>query len=113
MISYANEIKQSLLSVQQSTMVAHGAVSEETVKEMALGAVQDLNADIAISFSGILGPEGGTPEKPVGLVWMAVANSAGIVMTRKLQLRYTRLVNKEAVVNEGWAFLRSFILDHY
>lgn len=112
-ISYANEIKQSLLNVQQPTLAAYGAVSEETVKEMALGAVQELKADIAISFSGILGPEGGTPEKPVGLVWMAVANNAGLVQTRKLQLRYTRLVNKEAVVNEGWAFLRSFILDHY
>ncbi|WP_129021517.1 competence/damage-inducible protein A [Edaphocola flava] len=112
-ISYANDIKQSLIGVQQSTLMAYGAVSEETVREMALGAVQELKADIAISFSGILGPEGGTPEKPVGLVWLAIANSAGIVETRKMQLRYTRLVNKEAVVNEGWAFLRSFILDHY
>ena len=112
-ISYANEAKEHLLGVPAATLSAYGAVSEETVRAMALGAIQQLKAHVSIAFSGILGPDGGTPEKPVGLVWMAVANNAGIVVTRKLNLRYTRLVNKEAVVNEGWAFLRSFILDHY
>lgn len=112
-IAYANDAKTRLLDVSEQTLMTVGAVSEGTVKEMASGAVAQLGADLAISFSGILGPNGGTAEKPVGLVWIAIANAAGIVETKQLQLRYTRLVNKEAVVNEGWAFLRSFILTHH
>ena len=71
-VSYAYEAKVSQLHVLQSTLDAHGAVSKETVLEMARGALQELRADMAISISGIAGPEGGTAEKPVGTVWFAL-----------------------------------------
>lgn len=77
-ISYSNDIKRKLLSVSNDTLNTFGAVSENTVKEMALGAAQKLNADIAISVSGIAGPGGGTKEKPVGLVYIGLFNKGAI-----------------------------------
>ncbi|NNF36591.1 MAG: competence/damage-inducible protein A [Saprospiraceae bacterium] len=70
-VSYSNEVKMSVLGVKETTLKDHGAVSEETVIEMALGARKVLGSDIAFSISGIAGPNGGTAEKPVGTVWMA------------------------------------------
>lgn len=75
--AYAYEAKVRLLGVEWKTLEAHGAVSRETVIEMARGARRALAADIGISVSGIAGPGGGTPEKPVGLVWMALSASDG------------------------------------
>ena len=72
-ITYANEAKESALGVRHQTLEAHGAVSEETAREMAIGALQHAEADVALSITGIAGPEGGTPEKPVGLVYIACA----------------------------------------
>ncbi|MBK9487688.1 MAG: competence/damage-inducible protein A [Haliscomenobacter sp.] len=73
-IAYANEVKMQVLGVSSATLDTHGAVSEQTVIEMAEGAVKVLPADIAISISGIAGPGGGSDTKPVGLAWMAVSN---------------------------------------
>jgi nicotinamide-nucleotide amidase len=73
-ISYANEVKMSELGVQASTLETHGAVSEEIVKEMAEGARKRLGTDVAISTSGIAGPDGGTEEKPVGTVWVGYSD---------------------------------------
>lgn len=70
-VTYANEIKSAVLGVQAETLEAHGAVSEEVVREMALGALQRSGADYAIAVSGIAGPEGGSADKPVGTVWLA------------------------------------------
>ena len=70
-VTYSNAIKMSVLGVQEQTLNSHGAVSEEVVIEMAAGALKQSKADIAIAISGIAGPDGGTKEKPVGLVWMA------------------------------------------
>jgi len=70
-VTYSNNIKQSILNVNDITLGQHGAVSEQTVIEMARGALIKANADIAIAVSGIAGPLGGTPEKPVGTVWIA------------------------------------------
>ncbi len=70
-VTYANDIKTSVLGVLPETLSRHGAVSEEVVREMALGALQRAGADYAIAVSGIAGPEGGSPEKPVGTVWLA------------------------------------------
>jgi len=72
-IAYSNELKQRLLGVQQSTLTTHGAVSEETAREMALGARRATGADLGIATTGIAGPDGGTPEKPVGTVVIALA----------------------------------------
>ena len=76
-VSYANEIKVSALGVAPATLDQHGAVSETTVLEMARGARRRLGADYAIAASGVAGPGGGTREKPVGTVHLAVAGPAG------------------------------------
>ena len=74
-VAYSNEVKESILGVKHSTLEAHGAVSEETVREMVEGVRTKLGADLAIATTGIAGPDGGTPEKPVGTVWIAVADA--------------------------------------
>ena len=72
-VAYSNEVKECALGVKHETLTAHSAVSEETVREMAEGVRQRLGADYAIATTGIAGPGGGTPEKPVGTVWVAVS----------------------------------------
>lgn len=76
-ISYANEAKENLLGVSSVTLAQHGAVSPETAAQMAEGARQRLKVDLAVSVTGVAGPTGGTPEKPVGLVWFGVACERG------------------------------------
>ncbi|MEJ2880719.1 competence/damage-inducible protein A [Pedobacter sp. GR22-6] len=77
-VVYSNELKQSILGVRSQTLLDFGAVSEETVKEMALGAVSKFNTDYAVAVTGIAGPDGGTEDKPVGTVWIAVANGSKV-----------------------------------
>ena len=72
-VAYANEVKEGVLGVRSETLRRHGAVSQETALEMARGVRRLLGADIALSATGIAGPAGGTPEKPVGLVYVALA----------------------------------------
>ena len=76
-VAYANEIKEQVLGVQHDTLLKYGAVSEQTVLEMANGVRKLLNTDYAIATSGIAGPTGGTAEKPVGTVWIAWATPEG------------------------------------
>ncbi len=76
-ISYANDAKVVLLGVSPATLAHYGAVSEQTVLEMARGVRKALQADIGIAISGIAGPTGGTPEKPVGTVWVGLSASHG------------------------------------
>jgi nicotinamide-nucleotide amidase len=68
-IVYSNALKQSLLAVAGATLARHGAVSEATAREMAQGALARLGGDLAIAVTGIAGPDGGQPDKPVGTVW--------------------------------------------
>lgn len=70
-ITYSNAMKTAMLGVQASTLAQYGAVSEQTVREMAQGALARSGADYAVALSGIAGPDGGTEEKPVGTVWIA------------------------------------------
>lgn len=72
-VTYSNEAKQAMLGVSAGTLAAHGAVSQETALEMAAGALARSRAGIALSVTGIAGPDGGSAEKPVGLVWFGVA----------------------------------------
>jgi PncC family amidohydrolase len=78
-VAYANEVKTELLHVSPETLERYGAVSEETVIEMVRGAMNTLHTDCAVSTSGVAGPDGGTAEKPVGTIWMAVAYRDKIV----------------------------------
>lgn len=71
-IAYSNEVKRDLLGVKQETLDGHGAVSEQVAAEMAVGARRRLGAEIGVAITGVAGPGGGSPEKPVGLVWIAV-----------------------------------------
>lgn len=104
-ISYANSAKQNLLQVQKSTLESVGAVSEATVAEMAQGALQQLGTDYAIATSGIMGPEGGSAEKPVGTVWVAVASKAK-TDTRKFNFRFDRKRNIELTAMNALNMLR-------
>ena len=82
-VAYSDEVKTNLLGVSPETLQTKGAVSEETVIEMVKGAMKSMNSDCAVATSGIAGPTGGTPENPVGTVWIA----AGIkdkIMTLKI-----------------------------
>jgi len=73
-VTYSNESKESILGVSRSSLIEFGAVSEAVAKEMALGSLKVYGSDIAGSVTGIAGPNGGTPQKPVGTVWMAVTD---------------------------------------
>lgn len=78
-VSYANEVKQQVLGVSESDLTNYGAVSQPVVEQMARGALRVLGCDYAVSTSGIAGPGGGTPEKPVGTIWIAIANQTRVV----------------------------------
>jgi nicotinamide-nucleotide amidase len=71
-VSYANDMKENSLGVNPKTIARFGAVSEETVLEMLDGLLQHTHADLGVAVSGIAGPDGGTPEKPVGTIWLAL-----------------------------------------
>jgi nicotinamide-nucleotide amidase len=85
-IAYANDVKRDLLAVSENALAQHGAVSEEVVRQMAEGVRQRLGASIGIGITGVAGPGGGTPEKPVGTVWIAAA------MPDETRVRLLRLI---------------------
>jgi nicotinamide-nucleotide amidase len=89
LVTYSNETKQALLGVTDATLSAHGAVSEECVREMAAGVRKRVGADVGIATSGIAGPDGGTPDKPVGTVCIAL-DSEDVKTSRRYQMRGTR-----------------------
>jgi nicotinamide-nucleotide amidase len=82
-VSYSNAAKHSVLGVPADLIAAHGAVSEPVVRAMAEGARAKLGSDIAVAVSGVAGPDGGTAEKPVGLVWLAWASRRGTISERR------------------------------
>ena len=77
-IAYANEIKTSALRVNESDIAKYGAVSKEVVEAMAIGLQKKFNVNYALATSGVAGPDGGTPEKPVGTIWIALATDKGV-----------------------------------
>ncbi|MEX0344093.1 MAG: CinA family protein [Rhizobiaceae bacterium] len=79
-VTYSNQAKVELLGVSVETLLEHGAVSQQTAAEMAIGAARHSGADIAVSVTGIAGPGGGTPEKPVGLVYLGFAGKDGAII---------------------------------
>ncbi len=107
-IAYDNAVKIAALGVDPAVLEAHGAVSEPVVIAMAQGARQALNADIGLATSGIAGPDGGTAEKPVGLVHLAVVSNEGVVHKQRLFSGYGRDRVKQI---SAWAVLR-MAFDH-
>ncbi|MFT3822469.1 MAG: competence/damage-inducible protein A [Chitinophagaceae bacterium] len=110
-VSYANEVKENILHVQKDTLQQKGAVSEETVRQMVQGALETLNVDYAVATSGIMGPDGGTPDKPVGTVWLAAGNRTHTI-TRLLQLRFDRQRNTDLTASYAMDLLRKFIAEN-
>lgn len=108
-VTYANASKEKILGVQHSTLEQFGAVSEQTAAEMALGAAKASGADVAVSITGIAGPDGGTEEKPVGLVYIGCAMK-GKARTRKFVFTGSREKNRENAVVCALTFLREELL---
>jgi PncC family amidohydrolase len=106
--AYAYQTKVRLLKVRWETLETHGAVSDEAVEEMALGVRQTMGADIGLSVSGIAGPTGGTPEKPVGLVYVGLSSSHGIWTTHKV-FKGSRLEVKEQASDFALKFLENYL----
>lgn len=98
-ISYANAVKAGVLGVPEATLASVGAVSAETAAAMAAGVRALLKADLAVSVTGIAGPDGGTPEKPVGLVWFGLASAAGVRTEKALFAGNRAEVRAQAVLH--------------
>jgi len=107
-VCYDNEVKIDVLNVDRKTIEEFGAVSEPVVVQMVKGALDALKTDYAIATSGIMGPDGGTEKKPVGMVWVAVGNKEKII-TREFQFRFDRLRNIELTAMNALNLLRKFI----
>lgn len=105
-VTYANEAKMELLGVKEETLKEFGAVSEQTAYEMAVGAADFAKADVALSVTGIAGPGGGTPEKPVGLVYMGCFVNGKVTVRRhvfagdRLQVRTSSVKNALELAKE-------------
>lgn len=105
-VTYANEAKMELLGVKEETLKEFGAVSEQTAYEMAVGAANFAKADVALSVTGIAGPGGGTPEKPVGLVYMGCFVNGKVTVRRhvfagdRLQVRTSSVKNALELAKE-------------
>jgi nicotinamide-nucleotide amidase len=110
-VSYDNSIKQKVLGVTAETLATAGAVSEETVQQMVRSVLSIMQTDYAIAVSGIMGPGGGTAEKPVGMVWIAIAGKEKLV-TKQLNFRFDRRRNIELTATNALNLLRSFIVDN-
>lgn len=111
-IAYSNEVKESILGVNHSTLEAYGAVSEETVREMVEGVRQKLDADYAIATTGIAGPTGGTPEKPVGTVWVAVCDKEHTV-TQLMHYGDRRQQTIDRTTNQAYSMLMKLICQKH
>jgi nicotinamide-nucleotide amidase len=97
-ITYSNLSKQQMLGVSEATLIQHGAVSGPTVREMVEGALAKSAAQVAVAVSGIAGPTGGTPEKPVGTVWFAWGIKGGLAFSRMHHLSGNRSEIRSAAV---------------
>lgn len=108
-ITYADDAKEKLLGVRKHTLDSFGAVSRETAYEMAEGAAKAAGADAALSITGIAGPDGGTPKKPVGLVYIGCF-VGGKVRTEEFYLTGNREKNRDNAVVRALTMLREELL---
>ncbi len=107
-VSYSNDVKARVLHVSEETLAVYGAVSEETAREMAQSVRKLIYADIGVGITGIAGPDGGSTEKPVGLVYIAVADQTHTVV-QKNNFHGTRFENKQAAVHKAFAMICDII----
>ena len=112
-VAYANQAKIDLLGVDPALIEAHGAVSQEVAEAMALGAVERFGADTAVAITGVAGPDGGTPEKPVGTVWFCVRLAEGVTVSRSLQWPGARPDVRERSTTVAMHLLRRTLLDEF
>ncbi|MBR2477036.1 MAG: competence/damage-inducible protein A [Clostridia bacterium] len=112
-VTYSNDVKEKLLGVSHDTLVKYGAVSEFTAKEMAKGILENSGADIGIGITGIAGPGGGTQEKPVGLVYVGLADSKGNVIHKELHLAGSRERIRRITVKHALNTARLHIKENY
>ncbi len=110
-VAYSYALKEKLLNVSPEILSTYGAVSEETVRAMLKGLLEKLGTDIGIAISGIAGPGGGTPEKPVGTIWIAVGNK-NKTDTLKLQLGKSRSNNIKYTATKAMDMVRRFLLEN-
>lgn len=103
-VSYSNEVKMSLLGVPADQLAAHGAVSAQVARSMAVGVLAVTGADLAVAVTGISGPGGGSPAKPVGLTYVAVADATGVDV-RRFVWQGDRVANREATVRAALELL--------
>lgn len=111
-ITYSNKAKRKHLDVSKNTLKKYGAVSEQTVKEMALGGVFAADSDACVAVSGIAGPDGGTDEKPVGLVYIGCCIKDDVTV-KECHFHGTRLEIREQAANAALDLLRVAILNNY
>lgn len=97
-VSYSNEAKHNILGVSQDTLHRHGAVSQEVVEEMAAGSIRQFRTNCAIAVSGIAGPDGGTPQKPVGTTWICTYYD-GNILSQQYSFGHSRIENIERATN--------------
>ena len=110
-VSYTDEIKMNVLHVQADTLENFGAVSEQTAREMAANVRQILNANIGVSVTGFAGPGGGTPENPVGTVYIGISGSDG-VKVQKFNFGGTRTEIKEKAVDAALNLIKIYIAQN-
>ncbi|SER78640.1 competence/damage-inducible protein A [Pedobacter rhizosphaerae] len=111
-VSYANELKESILGVREETLAGYGAVSEQTVIEMAEGAVEHFKTDYAIAVTGVAGPDGGTEDKPVGTVWIAVSNQSKTI-AKVFNFSNKRIQNIERAAISALTMLLNLLKEDY
>ena len=109
-VGYANSAKEKFLGVRAETLAKHGAVSETVAREMALGAREKFGADFALAITGIAGPGGGTPEKPVGTVFIALATAADVEVKKFLNV-WERAMFKQVTATQALEMLRQRLLS--
>ena len=110
-VSYTNEVKESILGVSHQVLEEQTAVCEEVAKEMVIGAIKALNVVYAVSATGVAGPTGGTPEIPVGTIWIGYG-SKDEVRTVKLSEDFGRDINLAIATNTALKSILSFLQEH-
>ena len=111
-ITYSNKSKRSLLGIKKNILLKHGAVSDKIAREMAKGAAMLAKTDVSVSTTGIAGPDGGSEEKPVGLVYIA-CNVRGTIEVRECHFSGNRTKIRESTVSAALSLMRECILKYY